>query len=106
MIALLITGTYIMAGLAHTLSRSWAIGVHRAQAHEGNEGRYCKHWACELMANDTFIIGLCFAFWPVMLPAHWLGRLNLAVMRAPYQRSLPPKNSITDDRDQINRNKL
>lgn len=98
MISLLVIGAYIMAGLVHTLSRSWALGVHRAEAHAGREARHCGHWACDLMADDSLIIILGFLFWPVMLPCHWLTRLARAVMQAPYQRSLPPKNSVEDSR--------
>lgn len=99
MIVLLLVGAYLMAGLAHTLSRSWAIGVHRGWAHKGTRAVECDHWACAIMLDDAFIVALHFVFWPIMLPFHWLWRLSSAVMQAPYLRGLPPKNSIDDNRD-------
>lgn len=98
MIVAAVIAGYVAMGIAYGTVRFWSIGSHRAKEHEGKEGHYCKHWACALMADDSFTAFICMAIWPLAAPFHYLMRFLHMVQEASYQRSLPPKNSIEDDR--------
>ena len=96
MTAWLTLATYFLVGFCLTAFRAWRIGVHRAEEHRGERLRGCDHFACELLADDGFMLSLGLLFWPIALPILFCSWFFKMLMRAPYLRSLPPKGSETD----------
>lgn len=82
--------SYVLVGFVVTSIRAWRIGVHRAEAHEGDRKYDCEHFACDCMALEFLVV--LFMFWPVVLPIVILTAWFRAVVKAPHLRRLPAEN--------------
>jgi hypothetical protein len=83
---------YLLAGTFCSGCRAWRMGTHYIR-HGGSRrnSASCDHWACDSMTGET--LTLILVLWPVVVPVQLCRSLVDMVIRAPYLRSLPPKDS-------------